>query len=40
MKGRIPYEEIKVDVLVCEEDVITTSTDYDDKGSWKDDWFN
>lgn len=39
MKEKIPYEELQVDVLNYEEDIITSSNDYDDKGSWNDGWF-
>ena len=43
MKKKRLYEQLEIAILMCEDDVITESTDwqeeYDDKGTWKDTWF-
>jgi hypothetical protein len=43
MSNRQGYENPKIEVWIVEDDIIVSSTpfedDYDDKGSWKDTWF-
>ena len=44
MKEKRTYETLEMEICTFEEDIVTMSNDwqdqYDDKGTWKDTWFN
>ncbi len=43
MKKKKPYESVEMSISLCEVDIVTMSDflgEYDDKGTWKDTWFD